>query len=213
MAGGVFCDIALAMRANPLRTLLQLALLLMAAALSACGASSNTNTYGVGTSTRQPGINCAPFARELSGIALYGNAHDWWQAANGKYRRDTKPEIGAVIVLPQQTRLPAGHVGVVATLLAARQIRVIQANWEPNTVDQDQLVIDVSENNDWTQIRVWYPPANQMGAHTYQANGFIHPTQPTTHTELTRATPAATRFAMDTTGRPPPRARRYALAN
>ena len=200
------------MRTISLPWLLRIALLLAAGALSACGAGA-PSTMGVTAATRQPGINCAPFARELSGVALYGEAADWWGAAAGRYRRGPTPQIGAVLVLPRQDRLPSGHVAVVSVVLAARQVKVIQANWEKDVVDQDQLVVDVSERNDWTAIRVWYPPVNQMGAHTYRAAGFIAPPLPVTHEELARATPAATRFAMDTTGRPPPRARRYAANN
>ena len=218
MSGVGFCYAARDMRITSAPSqlgfglLLRCALLLMAGALSACG-SSAPSTIGVARSTRQSGINCAPFARELSGVALYGDANDWWSAASGRYRRGKSPEIGAVLVLPRQDRLPAGPVGVVSAGLAARQIHVIQANWEKDMVDQDQLVVDVSERNDWTAIRVWYPPVNQMGSHTYRAYGFIAPPQPVKHEELVRTTPAATRFAMDTTGRPPPRARRYAMAN
>ncbi len=190
----------------------RLAALLLAGALSACG-SGPPSGIGVSSSTRQPGINCAPFARELSGVALYGDASDWWGAAAGRYRRGKTPEVGAVLVLPRQDRLPSGHVGVVSEVLAARQIHLIQANWERDMVDRDQLVVDVSARNDWTEIRIWYPPVNQMGRHTYRADGFIAPPQRTTHAELLRTAPAATRFAMDTAGRPPPRARRYALAH
>ncbi len=189
--------------------LLRLALLVMAGAVSACGTGA-PSAAGVTAAVRQPGINCAPFARELSGVALYGEAADWWGAAAGRYGRGRAPQIGAVLVLPRQERLPSGHVAVVSLVLAARQIKVIQANWEEDVVDEDQLVVDVSEHNDWSAIRVWYPPVNQMGEHTYRASGFIAPPLPVTHAELARAVAAATRFAMDTTGRPPPRARRYA---
>ena len=181
--------------------------------LAACGSSTPTASYGVGSSTRQAGINCAPFARELSGVALYGDAYGWWDAAPPRYRRGPTPEIGAVLVLRKQDRLPSGHVGVVSAVLGPRQIHLIQANWEPGMVEQDQLVVDVSERNDWSQIRVWYPPTNQMGSHIYRAYGFIAPPQKVTRAELVRATSAATRFAMDTKGRPAPRARLYAAAN
>jgi len=200
------------MRTNFPVWLFRLALLVLAGAVSACGAGA-PSTAGVTAAVRQPGINCAPFARELSGVALYGEAADWWGAAAGRYGRGRVPQVGAVLVLPRQDRLPSGHVAVVSLILAARQIKVIQANWEKDVVDQDQLVVDVSERNDWSAIRVWYPPVNQMGAHLYRATGFIAPPQPVTQAELARAVAAATRFAMDTTGRPPPRARRYAANN
>ena len=114
--------------------LLRLALLVMAGAVSACGTGA-PSAAGVTAAVRQPGINCAPFARELSGVALYGEAADWWGAAAGRYGRGRAPQIGAVLVLPRQERLPSGHVAVVSLVLAARQIKVIQANWEKDVVD------------------------------------------------------------------------------
>ena len=77
----------------------------------------------------------------------------------------------------------------------------------PSQLDEDQLVVDVSAGNDWSEVRVWYPPVNQLGIHAYAAHGFIHAKRPATPQELARATPAAARYALDTAGRPAPRAR------
>jgi surface antigen len=156
---------------------------------------------------RQSGLTCAPFARELSGIALYGEAATWWDNAAGTYRRAARPEVGGVLVFRRSSRLPSGHVSVVSRVINARQIEVIQANWVPEQLDQDQLVVDVSERNDWSEVRVWYPPINQIGSHTYSAYGFVLPPRPATYAELSQATRPALRFALDTKGRPPPRAR------
>ena len=38
----------------------------------------------------------------------------------------------------------------------------------------DQPVIDVSPGNDWTQLRVWYPPARVVGSTVFPAYGFIY---------------------------------------
>ncbi|WP_447406321.1 CHAP domain-containing protein, partial [Clostridium perfringens] len=40
---------------------------------------------------------CAPYAREVSGIALHGNANTWWGQAAGRYQRGHKPEVGSVL--------------------------------------------------------------------------------------------------------------------
>lgn len=182
--------------------ILPLALLCL---LAACGGGGSPMASGAGE--RHPGLTCAPFARELSGIALYGDAADWWEAAAGRYDRDVRPVPGSVLVFRRGARLPSGHVSVVSRVLGAREIEVIQANWVPAELDRDQRVVDVSETNDWSRIRVWWPPVNGLGAYAYAAYGFILPQHPATHAELARAVGAAARYAMQITGRPPPRAR------
>lgn len=187
------------------RLLLPLAL---AATLAACGSPTPTAIHAAsGPGIRVPGINCAPFARELSGIALYGEAESWWRNAAGRYIRNERPDTGSVLVFRRTARLRSGHVSVVTRVVSPRQILVTQANWVPGHVHEDQLVVDVSPDNDWSEVRVWYPPANTLGSHTYAAHGFIHPRRPATYAELARATPIAARYALDTRGRPAPRAR------
>src|SRR5215472_7327839 len=178
----------------------------LALALAGCGASPRTGPNLAATSPH-PGLTCAPFARELSGLALYGDADAWWDEADGRYSRSSHPEPGAVLVLRRSGRLPTGHVSVVSRLLTPRQILVIQANWVPGELDEDQLVVDVSARNDWSELRVWYPPINQMGSHVYAAYGFIMPPRPASHEELVRATEPAATYALESRGRAPPRAR------
>ena len=178
----------------------------LAMLLAACGTSPQTGPY-LAASSRHPGLSCAPFARELSGLALYGDADTWWDEAAARYTRAAHPVPGAVLVLRRSGRLPTGHVAVVSRLLTPRQILVIEANWVPGELDEDQLVVDVSEQNDWTEVRVWYPPTNQMGSHVYAAYGFILPPRPATHEELVRATQPAALYAIESRGRQPPRAR------
>jgi len=178
----------------------------LALALGACGTSPQTGP-NLAASSSHPGLTCAPFARELSGLPLYGDADTWWDAAAGRYPESSRPEPGAVLVLRRSGRLPTGHVSVVSRLLTRRQILVIQANWVPGELDEDQLVVDVSERNDWSEVRVWYPPINQMGSHVYPAYGFILPPRPATHQELVRATGPAAVYALESHGRAPPRAR------
>ena len=36
-------------------------------------------------------------------------------------------------------------------------------------------VVDVSRNNDWSSVRVWHEPTDQMGLRVYAAYGFIMP--------------------------------------
>ena len=179
-------------------------ILLIAFGLAACGSSGGAR-YGSGS--RHPGLECAPFARELSGIALYGDAATWWDAAEGQYARGSRPVIGAVLVFRRSSRLAAGHLSVVTRQLAPRQVLVTHANWVPEELGEDQLVVDVSDANDWSAVRVWYPPVNQMGASVYATYGFVLPPREATREELARAVKPASVYAIDTRGRPPPRAR------
>jgi hypothetical protein len=56
-------------------------------------------------------------------------------------------------------------------------------------------VIDVSTANDWSMVRLWWPPSGAMGMTDYPAYGFIRPERPATHDELVAATPRAIRLA------------------
>ncbi|UPT61867.1 MAG: hypothetical protein M0D54_15915 [Hyphomonadaceae bacterium JAD_PAG50586_4] len=69
-----------------------------------------------------------------------------------------------------------GHVAVVTHVESSRIIRVDQANWLNNgEISVGVPVIDVSPNNDWSQVRVWHIPGNHWGGRVYVAEGFIHP--------------------------------------
>jgi len=140
-------------------------------------------------------LDCAPFARALSGIRLTGAAADWWWQADGRYDRGDRPSIGSVLVLRRSGRLPDGHVAVVSQIVGRRQIMVTQANWVHHRVNQDQPVIDVSATNDWSIVRVWWPPSGQMGVTDYPAHGFIRADRPLTHDQLAAAIPRAIRLA------------------
>jgi hypothetical protein len=100
-----------------------------------------------------------------------------------------------VLVLRRSGRLPSGHVAVVSQLVGRRQILVTQANWVHHRVSEDQPVIDVSAENDWSMVRVWWPPTDEMGVTEYPAYGFIFADQPASHDQLIAATPRAIRVA------------------
>jgi CHAP domain len=138
-------------------------------------------------------VDCAPFARALTGISLSGEGADWWRQAEGRYTRTQTPAVGSLLVLRRSGRLPSGHVAVVSQVLSRRRILVTQANWVHHRVTTDQPVIDVSENADWSTVRVWWPPAGGMGAANYPAFGFIRPDHPLAHDRL--IAPAAVRIA------------------
>jgi hypothetical protein len=160
--------------------------------LAACGGSSGLSSANLGSSAP---IECAPFARALTGVSLSGSAADWWYQAQDRYSRSDRPEVGSILVLRRSGRLPEGHVAVVSRVLSRRQIMVTQANWVHHRVTEDQPVLDVSDAGDWSVVRVWWPPAGQMGVNEYGAFGFIRPDRPAQHDRLIAATPVAIRIA------------------
>jgi surface antigen len=121
---------------------------------------------------------CVPYARAESGIQLSGDAWEWWNAADGRYERGATPRIGSVMTLSRTSRLRDGHLSVVSRVVSAREIRVDHANWASGAakgrIALDQPVVDVSARNDWSLVRVWYPPISGYGATQYPVSGFIH---------------------------------------
>jgi surface antigen len=139
--------------------------------LASCGGPRpNFGNYGAPTN-----LTCVPYAREVSGIQLSGDAWEWWGEAAGIYPRAHSPEVGAVLVLAPHGSMTVGHLAVVTALRDARTIEVTQSNWLPRRIEHNQPVIDVSAANDWTAVRVWYEPAQEMGSTVYPAYGFILP--------------------------------------
>jgi hypothetical protein len=161
---------------------------LLCLALAACGGG------GLNAGVSAP-VECAPFARALTGVTLSGAAADWWRQADGRYPRSRTPEVGSILVFRRSGRLPSGHVSVVSRVLSGRRILVTSANWLHHRVTEDQPVVDVSEDGDWSAVRVWWPPAGQMGVTDYATYGFIRPDHPIGHDRLIAATPGAIRLA------------------
>ena len=124
-------------------------------------------------------VECAPYARQASGVQLFGDAASWWDAAAGRYARGSEPSPRAVLVFRRTARLPSGHVAVVTALRSPREIDVTQANWVHGQVARSEPVVDVSPGNDWTAVRVWWAPLGRLGSGTYPTWGFIAPGQPT----------------------------------
>jgi hypothetical protein len=170
-------------------------LLLLALAACGSGASSGGASAGGYVGAAVP-LECAPFARALSGVRLWGAAADWWQQAEGRYARGAQPEPGGVLVFKRTGRLPSGHVAVVSRVLSDRRILVTQANWVHHRVTEDQPVVDISPNGDWSMVRVWWPPSGQMGGTDYPVHGFIRAARPTSQEQLAAATPVAIRLAL-----------------
>ena len=119
---------------------------------------------------------CAAYARERSGIALYGDAYTWWDQAEGLYGREAAPQPGAVLVLSGYAGLKRSHLAVVTRIVSPREIRVDHANWlNDGNLYLNTPVIDVSPANDWSQVRVWNTRESHLGGNIYAVQGFITP--------------------------------------
>lgn len=123
---------------------------------------------------------CVPFARLISGIQIFGDAHTWWRQAVGKYDTGFQPKTGAVLCFKPQGKMRLGHVGVVSQVLTDRVIQVTHANWSRiggtrGQIERDVTVIDVSPAGDWSQVKVWYDPIRDLGTTSYPTYGFIYP--------------------------------------
>jgi len=116
---------------------------------------------------------CVPYARNLSGINIRGNAKDWWHKARDVYERGSEPVVGSVMSFRATRGMSLGHVGVVSEVVNNRQVVLNHANWKRNQVSLRMGVKDVSKNNDWTLVRVESRPG-QYGK-PYPINGFIYP--------------------------------------
>jgi surface antigen len=123
---------------------------------------------------------CVPIARSMSGIAIYGDAYTWWGQAEGKYRRGNAPRKGAVLAFKPYGAMQLGHVAAVSAIVDDRTILVTHANWSPvngrrGQIERNVKVIDVSDDNDWSRVRVWYAPSGDLGTTSYPVHGFIYP--------------------------------------
>ncbi|WP_239988694.1 CHAP domain-containing protein [Paramagnetospirillum kuznetsovii] len=125
-------------------------------------------------------LQCVAYAREITGLNIKGDAWRWWEAADGLYKRGNAPKEGAVLVFKRQGSMVHGHVAVVRKTTSSRIVLVDHANWAPRRsadrgkVQESVPVMDVSPNNDWTQVRVWYEPSAQYGDKTYKTVGFVY---------------------------------------
>lgn len=142
-------------------------------------------TDGMAASERHENIiqkhfwQCVTYVRQITPIFLRGNAWTWWKKADGKYTRGNEPKIGAVLVFEKTRKMPMGHLAVVRRVVGDREVWVEHANWDRpggrgrGRVSVGDRVVDVSENNDWSAVRVWSLTANDFGR-INPAYGFIY---------------------------------------
>ena len=138
-----------------------------------------------------PYLQCVPFARDLSGVEIYGDAHTWWDQAEGRYERGSTPREGAVLAFRSHGSMKLGHVATVTRVVDARTVRLTHANWSPidgrrGRVERDVVAVDVSQRNDWTKVRVWYHPIQRLGKTAFPAHGFIYGDAPRPNIRMAR---------------------------
>ena len=131
------------------------------------------HTHHLRYSAWRSGLQCVPYAREVSHVELTGNAYLWWAEAAGRYARGSVPQEGAVLNFRGIGRMPLGHVAVVTSVINSRTILVTQANWVPGSVTNDVTMQDVSPDNNWTDVQVELGDSSTWGA-AYPTYGFIY---------------------------------------
>ena len=127
----------------------------------------------------EPYLQCVPYARQVSGIQIYGDAHTWWEQAQGRYATGNAPRPGAVMAFRPHRGMRLGHVAAVSTVLDSRRVLLDHANWSPidgrrGQIEKDVLAVDVSQANDWSEVQVWYAPLGQVGTTVWPVDGFIY---------------------------------------
>jgi surface antigen len=125
----------------------------------------------------QAHLQCVPYARSISGIAIHGDARTWWEQAEAGYQRGEQPRPNAVLVFQPTSAMPLGHIAVVGEIIDERHILLNHANWsKPGMIERRALAVDISDAGDWSKVRVWYGPTQSLGARSNPTLGFIYAT-------------------------------------
>lgn len=125
------------------------------------------------------GLSCVPFARMATGMTIQGDARLWWGRAAGTYARGNTPERGSVLAFTASGRMQRGHVAVVSRLVGPRTIHIDHSNWggpgiRRGTVMRGVVVIDASDRNDWTAVRVQTGHDSSQFGQIFPTHGFIY---------------------------------------
>ena len=138
---------------------------------------------GGGSIKLPPYLQCVPYARQVTGVRLFGDAHTWWGQAAGHYARGFAPKVGAVMTFKPQGKMVLGHVAAVSRIVDSRTILLRHANWSiihgrRGQIENDVEAVDVSPNNDWSAVRVWFDPIKGLGSTAWPVQGFIYNKKP-----------------------------------
>lgn len=144
-----------------------------------------------------PYIQCVPYARDVSGIQIRGDAHTWWDQAAGQYARGHRPRVGAVMSFRPYGAMELGHVAAISKVIDDRTVLLRHANWSLINGRRGQLednvrAVDVSPAGDWSEVRVWFAPLGGLGTTHWPVNGFIYNQKPKPNERQTVLTSAST---------------------
>ena len=164
------------------------ALVVLAIAAAAAGPARARPTIDVDDIARGGGdlpayLQCVPYARQVSGVKIFGDAHTWWSQADGRYARGSVPRVGAVMSFRPYGDMRLGHVAAVSRIVDSRTVLLKHANWSPingrrGQIEDNVRAIDVSPDNDWSEVRVWFAPIDALGTTHWPLNGFIYNEKP-----------------------------------
>jgi surface antigen len=131
------------------------------------------------TTMASAGISCVPYARAVTGMQISGNGGQWFHNAAGLYDRGNRPESGAVMVFRSAGSMSRGHVAVVRQVINPREVQIDHANWggpgiRRGSVMQNVSVVDVSDRNDWSAVKVQVGHDADTFGRTYPLHGFIY---------------------------------------
>jgi surface antigen len=140
---------------------------------------SGDDVPGGGSTVLPPYLQCVPYARQVSGIQIYGDAWTWWDQAADRYERGFRPKVGAVMAFKPHGNMRLGHVAAVSRIVNSRTVLLRHANWSPingrrGQIEDNVRAIDVSPDNDWSEVRVWFGPIQAIGGTSWPIHGFIY---------------------------------------
>jgi hypothetical protein len=119
--------------------------------------------------------DCVRTVRALSDFTIRGDAWMWWNNAAGVHERDNRPQAGSVLVFKRTGSMGRGHVSLVSRVVDKRTVLVDHTWIAGRGIKRGMEVVDVSPNNDWSAVRVWHGPTDQLGQRVYPTYGFILP--------------------------------------
>jgi hypothetical protein len=119
--------------------------------------------------------DCVRAVRSMSDFTIQGDAWTWWQHSQGVYDHDNRPQAGSVLVFKRTGQLGRGHVSLVSAVVDNRTIEVDHTWLRSPEIRRSMTVIDVSPDNDWSEVRVWNEPTDQLGTRIYPTYGFVLP--------------------------------------
>jgi len=151
----------------------------------------DSSVSGGGAASLPPYLQCVPYARQLTGIQIRGDAWTWWEQAEGRYSRGFVPKVGAVMALKPHGNSRLGHVAAVSKIIDSRTILIRHSNWSPingrrGQIEDNVRAVDVSDANDWSEVRIWYAPIQALGGSHWPVQGFIYAKKPAKAEKVSR---------------------------